>query len=162
MLTISFNAKGQVFVDQIQVGQKMPSKINIGGYKEETTQNCTCRTFSIKFQDVESVQGVVVAIHYNKQDTVIGVIKIIMRASSLDAQKVYSSRLSDYMRTQSVFKDRQLIKVRDSDNGVVDGIYYFIYSFDNGAIYQGTGVVKNTLIEETYFPKSTYAPRLTN
>lgn len=162
LLMLTFNSNGQAFVDDIRVGQRMPSKIDMGGYKEETAQNCSCRTFSIKHQDGGSVQGEVVAIHYDKKETVIGVITIKMRSSSLDAQKVYTFRLSDYMKTQNVFKDRQLIKVRDSDNGVVDGIYYFIYSFDNGEIYRGTGVVKNTIIEETYFPKSSYEPKLMN
>lgn len=157
---ISFNVIGQTFVDDIRVGKLMPSKINKGGYNEETSENCICRTFSIRHQDGGSVLGEVVAIHYNKQDTVVGVIKIKMRVNSLDAQKVYTSRLSEYVRTQNVFKDQQLIKVRDTDNGVVDGIYYFIYSFDNGKVYRGTGVVNNTLIEETYFSKSNYIPKL--
>ena len=158
-LILSFNSNGQTFVGQIHVGDKMPSKINIGGFREESAENCACRVFSIRYQEGG---GEVIAIHYNKQDTVAGVIIIKMRASSLDAQQVYNGRLSEYMRTQSVFKDRQLIKVRDTDNGVVDGIYYFIYSFDNGTIYQATGIVNNTLIEETYYPKSSYLPKLKN
>ena len=135
----------------------MPDQIDKGGYTEQKAENCTCRTFSIKY-NVKSAETI--GIHYNENDTVTGVIKIILRLNNEDAQKVYNSRLSEYMRTQSYFKDRQLIKVRDSDNGVVDGIYYFIYSYDSDKKYRTTGVVENAIIEETYLPDSSYKPAM--
>lgn len=169
ILTLALSATGQTFIDQIRVGQKMPYEIDKGGFTEEKTENCNCRIFSIK-HNVSSWEiggggaelAETIGIHYNENDTVTGVIKIILRLDNEDAQKVYNSRLSEYMRTQSYFKDRQLIKVRDSDNGVVDGIYYFIYSYDSGKKYCATGVVENAIIEETYIPNSSFKPRLIN
>ena len=162
-------ANGQTFIDQIRVGQKMPKKINIGGYTENKSEDCSCRIFSINY-NVQSWEtggggaelGEVFGIHYNENDTVVGVIKIIMRMSNEDAQKVYNSRLSEYMRNQSYFKNRELIAVRDRKNGVVDGIYYFTYSYENGKKYRTTGIVERTIIEETYAPNSSYKPRLIN
>jgi hypothetical protein len=169
ILNFTVSTTGQTFLDQIRVGQKMPKKINIGGYTEDKSDDCSCRTFFIDY-GVQSWEtggggaelGEVYSIHYDENDTVVGIIKIIMRMNNEDAQKVYNSRLSEYMRNQSYFKDRQLIKVRDSDNGVVDGIYYFIYSYDGGKKYRSTGVVGKTIIEETYTPNSSYKPRLIN
>jgi len=169
VLTLTLAATGQTFIDQIRVGQKMPEEINKGGYTEEKAVNCTCRIFTIKYNvnpgDLGgggAVLAETIGIHYNKNDTVTGIIKIMLRLNNEDAQKVYNSRLSEYMRTQSYFKDRQLIKVRDSDNGVVDGIYYFTYSYDGGEKYRSTGVVEKAIIEETYLPNSSYDPRLKN
>ena len=169
ILSLALSATGQTFIGKIRVGQKMPDEINKGGFTEEKTKNCSCRIFSIKnnvnpweIGNGGAVLAETIGIHYNENDTVTGVIKIILRLNNEDAQKVYNSRLSEYMRTQSYFKDRQLIKVRDSNGGVVDGIYYFIYSYDNDKKYRGTGVVESAIIEETYIPNSSYKPKLIN
>lgn len=166
ILILAISSNGQTFIDQIRIGQKMPEKINKGGFTEEKTDNCTCRIFSINYNiNQQSLSGGAVlaetiGIHYNEYDTVTGIIEINLRLNNEDAQKVYNSRLIEYMRTQLTFKDRQLIKVRDSDNGIVDGIYYFIYSYDSGKKYRATGVIENAIIDETYLPKSNYQPRL--
>jgi hypothetical protein len=169
ILTLTISSFGQTFIDQIRVGQKMPDQIDKMEFKENKTENCACRMFTIKYSvdpsDIGNDGAVLaetIAIHYNDKDTVTGVININLRLNNEDAQKVYNSRLSEYLRTQSYFKDRQIIKVRDSDNGVVDGIYYFIYSYENGKKYRATGVVEKAIIEETYIPNSSYNPRLKN
>ena len=67
------------------------------------------------------------------------------------------------MRNKNNFPDRKLIKNRyTGKDDVEDGIYYFIYSFDNGTKYKGSGVIESILIEETYLPNSSYKPGLKN
>ena len=170
MLSVTTVVKGQTFIDQIRVGQKMPSEINKGGYVEENGDNCTCRIFTIRIRYNVNPRDLggggadlaeTIGIHFNENDSVTGIINIKLRKNNEDAQKVYISRLSEYMRTQSYFKDRQLINVRDSNNGRVDGIYYFTYSL-GGTKFKSTGVVEKAIIEETYLPNSSYKPRLIN
>lgn len=169
IVTMSIKVYGQTFIDDIKVGQKMPAQINKGGYTEEESEKCTCRIFSINY-NVQSwetggggaVLGQVIAIHYNENDTVVGIIKMISRKDKTDALKVYIARLSEYLRTISKFPDRKFLVARDykpADHSV-DGIYYFGYLFNNDKYRKVTGVVENTIIEETYIPKSSYKPAL--
>ena len=49
ILPLMITANGQTFIDQIRVDQKMPKKINIGGYTENKSEDCSCRIFSINY-----------------------------------------------------------------------------------------------------------------
>lgn len=169
LLSCMYYANAQTYIDQIRVGEDIPEIIDIGGFKEDSTKNCICRIFSIKHNintwEIGSGGAVLaetIGIHFNEDNIVTGVIKIILRLNNEDAQKVYNSRLSDYMRTQTYFEDRELVTVRDSDNGVIDGIYYFTYSDYFGKEYTSIGVIGNTIIEETYIPNSNYEPSFKN
>lgn len=168
-LTMSFSVVGQTYLDDIKVGQKMPQDINIGGFTEQNVENCSCRVFKINY-DVSpnainngaNEISESIGVHYDKNDTVTGIIKISEELTEDVAEKMYISDMSYFMRTQYYFKGRKIVKVRDSNHGVVDGIYYFIYSSDNGKIYHAEGFVRNFIIEETYNPNSNYKPRLVN
>jgi len=167
ILVGSFSGFSQDFVDDIKVGQIMPKNVSIGGYLEEETENCNCRIFSITYDVNRGYSGnsgaktaQTIGIHFNEQDTVTGIINITLRLNNEDAQRVYISRLSEYLRTQSYFTDRKLLKVRDTNSGVVDGIYYYSYSYNNGENYKAIGVVEKAIVEETYLPNSSYEPRL--
>jgi len=165
----TLKSHGQVFIEDIQVGQKMPEQIDKGGFTDERAKDCSCKIFSIDHH-VNSWEvgnggaelGEIISIYYNENDTIIGIMKGKGRLNNLDAQQVYNTLLSQYMKTQSRFPNRQIIKVRDSDNGVADGIFYFIYTSDGGKTYRATGVIKNSIIEETYFPNSNFKPLLVN
>lgn len=163
-LLISFSARGQKFVDQLNVGELMPKDIKIGGFTEAQNNDCSCRVFYIQYDNQggqNGVQGETYGIHH-QNDTIVAVIKITMRMNKTDAMQTYISRMTSFMRTANNAINRKIIAARDSKKGVVDGIYYFGYSFDNGKKYRVTGVVETTLIEETYFPKSNYKPKLTD
>jgi len=153
----------QKYIDQIRVGEPMPKEINKGGWTEKPDPDCSCRVFYISHGNsgysTSGVQGETIGIHY-ENDTVIGVIKISMRMSRQDALQVYISRLSYFVKTLEHFPDRKLLAARDSNNGKVDGIYYFGYSYNDGKKWSVTGVVENTIIEETYLPNSNYKRKL--
>jgi len=166
-LTLSFSAVGQTFIEEIKVDKKMPTDINVGGFTEENVENCSCRVFKINY-DVSpnainngaNEISETIGIHYNKNDTVTGIIKINEELTDNDAQINYIIDMGYFMRMLHYIKDWKIVKVRDSNHGTVDGLYYFIYSSDNGKIYHAEGFLKNFIIQETYNPNSNYNPRL--
>jgi hypothetical protein len=156
-VNISFS---QTFIDQIKVGDLMPTNIDKGGYSEKENPDCSCRIFFITHNTENSKMGdkaTTVGIHY-QNDTVVGIIKINIRVSESDALLVYISRMSYLINTlkSKYYANREIIKARDSKNGTIDGIYYFGYSDDNGNTRKMTGVINNTIIEEIYKVDSNY------
>lgn len=158
---ISFS---QTFIDQIKVGDLMPTNIDKGSYLEKENPDCSCRIFFITHNIENSKMGnkaTTIGIHYEK-DTVVAIIKINLRVSESDALQVYISRMSNLINTlnSKYYANRELFKARDSKNGTIDGIYYFGYSDDSGKTRKMTGAINNTIIDETYKVDSNYSPKL--
>lgn len=154
----------QTFISQIKVGDLMPTNIDKGFYKEKENPDCSCRIFFIT-RNVENAKmadkATTIGIHY-ENDTVVGIIEINLRVSESDALQVYIMGMSGLINTLKLeyYANREITKARDSKNGIVDGIYYFGYSDDNGKTRKMTGVINNTIIKEVYKVDSNYDLKL--
>lgn len=172
LLTVatSYSQTNLTSINQIKVGQKMPTQIDIGGFTEEKSDGNFCRIFSIEYKyDFNygtggggAELGEVIGIHFNDSNIVVGIIKIVLRMNNNDALNVYNIRFNDFSKTQSYFK-RDLLY---NTNGLLNDIPYFMYSFyDNiygNTLFRTTGKIESTIIEETYIPNSSYKPKFEN
>jgi hypothetical protein len=170
---ISYNVSGQKFIDQIRIGEKIPSKINVGGFTEQNSDNCNCRTFAIEYdydlRDPYVVQSLkaqkdaklatVISLHYDLENTIVGIIKIEM---NIDENKTADFFISDFeydMKLTKQFEDFEFIE----SNLNSDLKYYSVkiknYETDGLDVIRTKGIIKNSFIEETYLPNSSYDPR---
>ncbi|RED43714.1 hypothetical protein DFQ02_1331 [Seonamhaeicola aphaedonensis] len=170
---ISFNIFGQKFINQIQVGEKMPSEIKIGGFIEQNSSDCECRTFSIDYgydiYDPATIRllqrekgaklGSVIALHYNSKNIITGKIVIDMYYNE-DYVPVFLKQDYEYdLKLINQFEDFEFI-----ENNFETDLYYYSYlmknyEVDGLTVIRTKGVVKNYRIEETYIPNSSYEPR---
>ncbi len=159
----------QTFLSQIKVGQKMPQEIRTGGFIESKGEDCSCKVYTIEYEIDKSQLGngganlaETIGIHYDQNNIVTGIINISLRTNEKDAYTVYIGEMSEFLRNQSMIKDWKFINARDTNGGIVDGIFYFTYSYQNGELYKSIGVIKSAVINETFIPNSSYTPKLKN
>ncbi len=168
-ISLNTNLFSQTFLSQIKVGQKMPNEIRTGGFIESKGDDCSCKVFTIEYEIDKSQLGnggaaltETIGIHFDQNNIVTGIINITLRNNEKDAYTVYIGEISEYLRYQSIIKDWKFINARDTNVSVVDGIFYFTYSYQNGELYKSIGVIKSAVIKETFIPNSSYTPKLQN
>ena len=172
-LIISYNVFGQKFIDQIRVGEKMPNEINVGGFTEQNSENCDCKTFSIDYgfdiydpatinllkREKGAKLGSVITLHYNSEKIITGKIEIDMYYNE-DYLPIIFKQDYDYdLKLINQLSDFEFIE-KDFETD----LYYYSYRMKNYEIndldvIRTKGVIKNYHIEETYIPNSSYDPK---
>lgn len=151
----------------------MPSEIKIGGFIEQNSSDCVCRTFSIDYgydiYDPATIRllqrekgaklGSVIALHYDTENIITGRIVIDMYYNEEYVPVFFKQNYEYDLKLINQFEDFEFIE----KNFETDLYYYSYlmknYEVDDLTVIRTKGVVKNYRIEETYIPNSSYEPR---
>jgi len=172
-LFIYNNNFGQKFFDQIRVGEKMPNEINVGGFTEQNSDNCDCKTFSIDYgyninnpttikllqKEKGTKLGSVISLHYNSENIVTGKITIDMYYDEEFVSSIFNKDYNYDLKAIEQFRDFEFIE-KDFETDLHYYSYFMKnYEVDGLNVIRTKGVIKNYRIDETYIPNSSYEPR---